>query len=61
MSQPNTRKKKVPSPSSIKRHQPKNEYSLRSKHNIETATISGISHSGERVQQTINEERLLSD
>ena len=61
MSQPNTRKKKVPNPSSIKRHQPKKECSLRSKHNIKTATISEISHSGERVQQTINEERLLSD
>ena len=45
----------------MKIHQPKKEYSLRSKHNIKTATVSEISHSGERVQQTINEERLPHD
>ena len=61
MSQPNTGKKKVPSPNSIKSHQPKKEYSLRSKHNFKTATISETSHSEERVHQTMNEERLLSD
>ena len=51
----------VPGPNSIKKHQQKKEYSLRSKHNIKTATVSEISHSGERVQQAMNEERLLSD
>ena len=60
MSQPNTGKKKVPGPKSIKSHQPKKEYSLRSKHNFKTATISETSHSEERVHQTMNEERLLS-
>ena len=30
MSQPNTRKKKVPGPNIVKKHQPKNECSLRS-------------------------------
>ena len=61
MSQPNTGKRKVPGPNNIKKHQPKKEYSLRSKHNIKTASVSEISHSGGRVQQTKNEERLLFD
>ena len=51
MSQPNTEKKKVPGPNNVKKHQPKKECSLRSKHNIKTATVSEISHSGERLQQ----------
>ena len=42
MSQPNIGKKKVASPNNIKKHQPKKEYSLRSKHNIKTATVSEI-------------------
>ena len=54
-------KKKVPDPINIKKHQAKKEYRLRSKCNIKTATVSEISHSGERVQQTMNEERLLFD
>ena len=54
-------KEKILGSNNIKKHQPKNEYSLRSKHNIKTATLSEISHLGERVQHTINEERLLSD
>ena len=61
MSQPNTGKRKVRGPNNIKRHQPKKEYILRSKHNTKTATVSEISHSGERVQQAMNEERLLFD
>ena len=61
MSQPNAGKRKVPGPNSIKKHQPKKEYSLRSRHYTKTATVSEISHSGERVQQTMNEERLLFD
>ena len=61
MSQPNTGKKKIPGPNSIKKHQPKIEYNLRSKHNIKTATVSEMSHSRERVQQTKNEEILLFD
>ena len=60
MSKPNVGKKKVPGPHNIKKHQPKKEYSLRSKHNIKTATVSEISHSGERAQHTLNEERLIS-
>ena len=54
-------KEKILGSNNIKKHQPKKEYSLRSKHNIKTATLSEISHLGERVQHTINEERLLSD
>ena len=61
MSQPNIEKRKVRGPDNIKKHQPKKEYSLRSKHNTKTATVSEISHSGERAQQTMNEERLLFD
>ena len=61
MNQPNTGKRKVRGPNNIKRHQPKKEYLLRSKHNTKTATVSEISHSGERVQQAMNEERLLFD
>ena len=60
MSKPNVGKKKVAGPHNIKKHQPKKEYSLRSKHNIKTATVSEISHSGERAQHTLNEERLIS-
>ena len=41
--------------------QPKKDYRLRSKHNIKTATVSEQIHSGERVQKTMSEERLLSD
>ena len=51
MSQPNTEKKKVPGPNNVKKHEPKKECSLRSKHNIKIATVLEISHSGERVQQ----------
>ena len=54
-------KEKILGSNNIKKHQPKKEYSLRSKHNIKAATLSEISHLGERVQHTINEERLLSD
>ena len=61
MSQPNIGKKKVPEPNNIKKYEPNKEYSLRSRHNIKPATLSEISHSGERVQQTMNEERLLFD
>ena len=61
MNQPNIRKKKVPGPNNIEKYQSKKEYSLRSKHNIKTATVSEISHSGGCVQNTMNEERLLSD
>ena len=61
MSEPNIGKKKVPGPNNVEKHQPKKEYSLRSKHNIKTATLSEISHSGKCVQNTMNEERLLSD
>ena len=46
---------------SKKKHQLKKEYSLKSKHNIKTAALSEISHSGEHVQQTMNEERILFD
>ena len=61
MSQSNTGKKKVSGTNNTKKHQPKKEYSLRSKYSIKNATVSGKSHSGERVQQTTNKERLLSD
>ena len=61
MSQPNIGKKKVPGPNNIKKHQSKTEYSLRSKHNIKTATVSETCHPGKRAQQTLNEERLLFD
>ena len=61
MSQPNIGEKKVPGSNNIKKHKPKKEYSLRSKHNTKTATVSEISHSGEPAQHTLNEERLLSD
>ena len=54
-------KEKILGFNNIKKHQPKKEYSLRSKHNIKTVTVSEISRSGEREQHTINEERLLSD
>ena len=57
MSQPNIGKKKVPRLNNIKNNQPEKEYSIRPKHNIKTATVSEISHSGERVQHTMNEER----
>ena len=40
MSHQNTGKKKVPGPNNMKKHQPKKEYSLRSKHNIKTVTVS---------------------
>ena len=61
MSQPNTGKKKVPGSNNIKKQQPKREYSLRLKHNIKTAAVSEISHSGEHVEQIMNKKRLLSD
>ena len=61
MSQPNIGKKKALGSNNIKKHKPKKEYSLRSKHNTKTATVSEISHSGESAQHTLNEERLLSD
>ena len=54
-------KEKILGSNNIKKHQPKKEYNLRSKHNIKTVTLSEISRSGESVQHTINEERLLSD
>ena len=57
MNQPNIEKTKVLDPNDIKKRQPKEDNSLRSKHNIQTATVSGISHSGEGVQQQMNEER----
>ena len=60
MSQPNI-EKQIPCPKSIKKHQPKKEYGLRSKHNIKTVTVSEISHSIERVQQPMNDERLVFD
>ena len=53
ISQPSTGKKKVPGINNIKKHQPKKEYSLRSKHNIKTATVSEVSHLGERLQQVM--------
>ena len=43
------------------KHLLKKEYSLKSKHNVRSATVSEISHSGEHVQQTMDEERLLFD
>ena len=61
MSQRNTGKRKVRGPNNIKRHQPKKEYMLRSKHNTKTATVLEVSPSGERVQQAMNEEKLLFD
>ena len=45
----------------IKKHQPKKEYSLRLKQNVKTTTVSEISHSREKVYQTMNGERLLSE
>ena len=59
MNQPNTGKRKVRGPNNIKKHQSKKNYSLRSKHYTKIATVSEISHSGERVRQTMNEERSL--
>ena len=44
VSQTNTGKKKVPGPNNVKKLQPKKEYNLRSKYNIQTATVSQISH-----------------
>ena len=61
MSQPNIGKKKVPGPNNIEKHQLKKKYSLRSKHNNQNFNSIRISHSGECVQNTMNEERLLSD
>ena len=46
-------KEKVPEINNMKKHQPKKEYSLRSKHNIKTATVSEVSHLGERLQQVM--------
>ena len=61
MSQSNIGKTKVLGPNNIKKHQPKQEYSLRSKHHIKTATISEISHSAKWVQQKKYKERLIFD
>ena len=61
MSQPNIGMKKVAGPNNIEKHQSKKEYSLRSKHNIKASTVLEISHSGECLQHTMNEERLISD
>ena len=61
MSEPNIRKMKLPDPSYIKMQQPKKEYNLRSKLNNKTLIVSEMSHSGERVQRTMNEERPLFD
>ena len=47
----------------MKKHQPKKEYSLRSKHNIKTATVSEVSHLGEVMKKVMkkasNEKRVL--
>ena len=59
--QPNIKKTKVSGLNNMKKHQPKKKYNLRSKYNISTATVSEINHSRERVQQMMNEERLLFD
>ena len=58
MAEANIGKIKLSGPNYMKKHQPKKEYSLRSKQNIKTLIVSEISHSGERVLQTISKERL---
>ena len=51
MSQPNTGKRKVPGPNNIKKAPAKERVQLKIETYTKTATLSEISHSGERVQQ----------
>ena len=61
MSQSNTGKKKVSGTNNTKKHQPKKEYSLRSKYSIKNATVSGkVTQENVYSKQRIKEDYYLT-